>query len=71
MRKTGTIALPDGKVSITCIIHEMSATGAHLKVSSPQGVPPHFTFVAANHTPRKASVLWWDVDAVGIRFHET
>jgi hypothetical protein len=70
MPRTGTIGLPDGKIAITCIIKEMSDTGAHLKVSSPQGVPQHFTFTASNDLPREASVLWWDIDAVGIHFHE-
>jgi hypothetical protein len=70
MRKVGVIALPDGKVSMTCLIHEMTNTGAHLKVSWPQEVPLHFTFSAADHSPREAWVLWWDVDAVGVHFHE-
>lgn len=70
MRKVGVIALSDGKVSMTCLIQEMSNTGAHLKVSRPQEVPLHFTFSAADHSPREASVLWWDIDAVGVRFHE-
>ena len=71
MHKTGTIGLPGGKVFIACIIHEMSDTGAHLKVTSPQGIPEHFTFAVANNPPRKASILWWDFDAVGIHLHAT
>jgi hypothetical protein len=70
MRKAGVIVLPDGQVSMTCLIHEMSNTGAHLKVAWPHEVPLHFTFMASDHVHREASVLWWDIDAVGVRFRE-
>ena len=53
---------------MTCLIYEMTDTGAHLKVSWPQKVPLHFTFTAADDTRRAASVVWWDIDAVGVRF---
>jgi hypothetical protein len=66
--KTGRIVLPDATEIIACLIHEISDTGAHLKVSAPLKLPPHFIFSAANQPPRKASVVWWNVDAVGIHF---
>ena len=50
------------------IIHEMSDAGAHLKVPAP--LPLHFVFAAGKQSPREASVVWWDVDAVGIHFKE-
>ena len=66
--KTGRIVLPDAEKIIDCLIHEISDTGAHLKVSAPLGLPPTFIFAAGNQCPRKASVVWWDIDAVGIHF---
>lgn len=70
MPKTGTIVLPGVKSVIACIIHEMSDTGAHLKVPAPLGLPLHFIFAACEQSPREASVVWWDIDAVGIHFNE-
>jgi hypothetical protein len=70
MPKTGTIVLPGVKNVIACIIHEMSHTGAHLKVPAPLGLPLHFIFAAGKESPREVSVVWWDVGAVGIRFNE-
>jgi hypothetical protein len=69
--KTGTIILPGAKKIIDCIIIiELSDTGAHLKVPALLGIPPHFAFAAGEKSPRKASVVWWDVDAVGIHFDD-
>ena len=70
MAKTGTIVLPGAQYAIHCIIHEMSDTGAHLKVPAPLGLPPHFVFATGTQSPREASVVWWDIDAVGVHFKE-
>ncbi|NJO34939.1 MAG: hypothetical protein HC869_19315 [Rhodospirillales bacterium] len=70
MPKTGTIGLPDGAKPINCLILQISETGAHLKVIAPLDLPRAFIFSAVNQSPRKASVVWWDVDAVGIHFNE-
>jgi hypothetical protein len=69
--KTGTIVLPDAPKVVDCLVHEISDTGAHLKVSAPLRLPHHFTLLAADQSPRRASVVWWDVDAVGIHFDGT
>jgi hypothetical protein len=68
--KRGRIVHPGGKNVINCVVYEISDTGAHLKVSAPLTLPHHFIFSAANRSPRKASVVWWDVDAVGIHFND-
>jgi hypothetical protein len=68
--KTGTIDFPDGAKTVNCLIHDISETGAHLKVSAPLNLPHQFIFSTASHLPRNASVVWWDVDAVGIHFNE-
>jgi hypothetical protein len=66
--KTGRIVLPGATDAINCIIHQLSGTGAHLKVGAPLGLPRQFIFAAGKQSPRKASVVWWDIDAVGIHF---
>ena len=68
MPQIGTIFLPKANGAIECLIQEITATGARLKLAAPHRVPPHFQFASRNGSPRKASVVWWDIEAVGIRF---
>ena len=68
MAKIGKILLPQASGAIECLIQEISATGARLKLAAPHRVPPHFQFASHKGSPRMASVVWWDVEAVGIRF---
>lgn len=70
MPKIGRIVLPGAKDAVDCIIQEISATGAHLKVAAPLALPQHFAFAAGEVLPREASIVWWDIDAVGIHFNE-
>ena len=68
MAEIGRIFLPKASGAIECLIQEISATGAHLKLVAPHRVPPHFQFASHKGSPRMASVVWWDIEAVGIRF---
>jgi hypothetical protein len=68
MPQIGTIVLPNANGAIECLIQEISETGARLKLTAPHRVPRHFRFASRNASPRKASVVWWDIEAVGIRF---
>ena len=68
MPRIGTIVLPNANGAIECLIQEISAIGARLKLTAPHRVPPHFQFASHNALPRKASVVWWDIEAVGISF---
>lgn len=68
MAEMGRIFLPKASDAIECLIQEISATGARLKLTAPHRVPPHFQFASRNGSPRTASVVWWDIEAVGIRF---
>jgi hypothetical protein len=70
MPKIGRIVFPGAKDAIECVIHEISDTGAYLKVAAPLGVPHHFEFAASKVSPRKASVVWWDIEAIGIHFND-
>ena len=68
MPQIGMIVLPKENGAIECLIQEITTTGARLKLAAAHRVPPHFQFASRNGTPRKASVVWWDIEAVGIRF---
>jgi hypothetical protein len=68
MPQIGTIVLPKTNGSIECLIQEMTETGARLKINADHLVLRHFQFASHNASPRKASVVWWDIEAVGIRF---
>ena len=68
MSEIGMIFLPKANAAIECLIQEISATGARLKPTAPHRVPPHFQFASHKGSPRTASVVWWDIEAVGIRF---
>ena len=68
MAEIGRIFLPKANDAIECLIQEISATGARLKLAAPHRVPPHFQFASHKGLPRTASVVWWDIEAVGIRF---
>ena len=67
MAETGKIFVSKAN-AIECLIQEISATGACLKLAAPHRVPPHFQFASRYGSPRTASVVWWDIEAVGIRF---
>jgi hypothetical protein len=47
--KAGTIEFGDS--AITCIVRNMSDTGALLDVATPVGIPDHFTLVPSEQTP--------------------
>ena len=68
MAEIGRIFLPKANDAIECLIQEISATGVRLKLAAPHRVPPHFQFASPKGSPRMASVVWWDIEAVGIRF---
>ena len=44
MTETGMILLPKADGAIECLIQEISATGARLKLAAPHRVPSHFQF---------------------------
>jgi PilZ domain len=65
--KAGTIEFGDG--AITCIVRNMSDTGALLDVATPVGIPHHFTLVLrANGHRMPCHVVWWKEKRIGIVF---
>ena len=65
--KAGTIEFGGG--AIDCTIRNLSGTGAALDVSSPVGIPDHFSlFVQADGTHLACTVIWRKEKRIGVRF---
>ncbi|WP_025032582.1 PilZ domain-containing protein [Bradyrhizobium sp. DOA9] len=65
--KAGTIEFGGG--GIDCTVRNLSDTGAALDVTSPVGIPDHFTlFVQADGMHRTCTVVWRKEKRIGVRF---
>jgi len=65
--KTGTIEFGGG--GIDCVVRNMSDTGAALEVTSPLGIPDHFTLVIPqDHAARPCRVMWRKEKRIGVAF---
>ena len=65
--KAGTIEFGGG--GIDCTVRNFSGTGAALDVTSPVGIPEHFTlFVTADGTHHSCTVVWRKEKRIGVRF---
>jgi hypothetical protein len=65
--KAGTIEFGGG--AIDCTVRNLSGTGAALDVSSPVGIPDHFTlFVQVDGTHLACTVVWRKEKRIGVRF---
>jgi hypothetical protein len=65
--KAGTIEFGGG--AIDCTVRNLSDTGAALDVTSPVGIPEHFTlFVQADGTHLSCTVVWRKEKRIGVRF---
>jgi hypothetical protein len=65
--KAGTIEFGGG--AIDCTVRNFSDTGAALDVTSPVGIPEHFTLVVpADGTHRPCHVVWRKEKRIGVRF---
>jgi hypothetical protein len=66
--KAGTILI-DRKVTIDCLVRNVSDTGACLEIESPVGIPNDFTLVIkADHKMRLCHVQWRSARRIGVRF---
>jgi hypothetical protein len=66
--KAGTIEF--GGSAITCMVRNMSDTGAMLDVVTPVGIPDHFTLVLrANKHRMPCRVVWWKEKRIGVVFN--
>ncbi|TYO61350.1 PilZ domain-containing protein [Bradyrhizobium hipponense] len=65
--KAGTIEFGGG--AIDCTVRNFSDTGAALDVTSPVGIPEHFTLVMqADGTHLACTVVWRKEKRIGVRF---
>ena len=65
--KAGTIEFGGG--AIDCTVRNFSDTGAALDVSSPVGIPAHFTLsIKADGTHLPCTVVWRKEKRIGVRF---
>jgi hypothetical protein len=65
--KAGTIEFGGG--AIDCTVRNLSDTGAALDVSSPVGIPDHFSlFVQAGGIHLACTVIWRKEKRIGVRF---
>ena len=65
--KAGTIEFGGG--AIDCTVRNLSSTGAALDVTSPVGIPEHFTLVIqADGIHLPCQVVWRKERRIGVRF---
>jgi hypothetical protein len=65
--KAGTIEFGGG--AIDCTVRNFSDTGAALDVTSPVGIPEHFTlFIQADGKHLSCTVVWRKEKRIGVRF---
>ena len=65
--KAGTIEFGGG--AIDCTVRNFSDTGAALDVTSPLGIPEHFTLVVqADAVHLACTVVWRKEKRIGVRF---
>lgn len=63
--KSGNISCGGGAIS--CIVRNVSATGASLKIESPVGIPEMFDLLLDRASP-KCRVVWRKERRIGVRF---
>jgi hypothetical protein len=66
--KAGTIEFHGG--GIDCVVRNMSETGAMLEVTSPVGIPEHFTLILPTdgHHHMPCHVVWRKEKRIGVAF---
>lgn len=63
--KAGTIEFHGG--AIDCMVRNLSAAGAALDVTSPVGIPAHFTLFADGE-PHPCHIIWRKEKRIGVAF---
>jgi hypothetical protein len=65
--KAGTIEFGGG--AIDCTVRNLSQAGAALDVTSPVGIPDHFTLVVqADGTHLSCHIVWRKEKRIGVKF---
>jgi hypothetical protein len=66
--KGGTIAFNQRFSSMDCLVRNLTAKGAMLKLASSVGIPDHFELKLEHDKFRTCHVVWRREDALGIEF---
>ena len=67
-----TITFDGGRTKVTCIIRNLSETGAKLEVvnSTVSNIPRTFDLVVAKVRPQGCTVMWRSLKELGVQFHD-
>jgi hypothetical protein len=70
VQQFGVILNRDGSVSSRCVMLDVSATGARLRIQTTSAVPDEFTLVLSKggRVRRRCQIVWRREDIMGIRF---
>jgi hypothetical protein len=67
--KAAHIAFKERGAAISCVVRDLSDTGACLKVESPIGIPETFDLVfESDQSIRTCRVVWRKANQIGIEF---
>lgn len=70
VRNGARVVRPDGTALGSCLMIDLSATGAHLRVQSPEALPDQFILLLSHdgRLRRECAVAWRSTTSVGVRF---
>ena len=68
--KGAHIVFNDGRSTITCVVRNLSATGALLRVESVLGVPPDFTLSMDDGTKYRCEMVRRSGTEIGVKFDQ-
>jgi hypothetical protein len=63
-----TIAYRGGGALKSCIIRNVSETGAKLEVASVAGIPDSFDLLVAGHRPQPCRIVWRALKEIGVQY---
>jgi len=69
VRKSGRIVFNNRHSVIDCVVHNISANGARLRVISVVGIPNYFDLYIGDDR-RAAQVVWKSAESLGVTFEE-
>lgn len=66
------IAFDGGRTKVSCIIRNLSETGAKLEVltGTVSSIPRTFDLVVAKVRPQGCTVMWRSLKELGVQFHD-
>src|SRR5271169_3966916 len=72
VRQGARMVRADGSALGDCLMADVSATGARLKVETPEALPDRFVLLLSHNGQlrRQCSVAWRSGNAVGVRFEQ-